>query len=69
MTRATIPQPFLDEAEKGLIQSFEAALEAGQVPLPSQQERELAQADWTQLVKNTSQRRVGALRSPQGDIK
>lgn len=46
---------FLDEEEKGIVTSFEAAIEDGRILPQSISEQETARTEWQSILENTLQ--------------
>ncbi len=60
---------FLDEEEKDFIESFEAALEAGEITPHSAREMETIRQDWKDVLDNTLKKRAITLRLQERDIR
>lgn len=60
--------PYLDDEEKDLIESYEAAIDAGLVVPKTEAELAPIREHWKQLVRNTEARQAITLRVQQRDI-
>lgn len=60
--------PFLDNEEKDLIESFEAALDAGDIVPPGAQELEVMRQEWKDVLANTQKKKAITLRLQERDI-
>ena len=61
--------PFLDEEEKDIIESLEAAIDAGKIVPPAAEELEIMRQDWKDVLGNTLKRRAITLRLQERDIR
>lgn len=59
---------FLDDEERDIIESFEAALDSGALRPSSSENRAKASAEWRSLVKKASERKAITLRLQERDI-
>lgn len=60
--------PYLDEEEKELIESIEAAIDDGRITMPSEAERAALAAKWQPSAKAFLERKPVTLRIQGGDI-
>jgi predicted DNA binding CopG/RHH family protein len=61
-------QPFFDDEERDLIESFEAAVDDGRIKKPSEEERAKLAAEWQVSAKVFLERKPITLRLQSGDI-
>jgi hypothetical protein len=60
--------PYLDDEEKEIIESYEAAIDAGLVVPKTEAELAPIRERWKQIVRNTEERRAITLRLQERDI-
>ena len=60
--------PYLDDEEKELIESIEAAIDDGRIKMPSEAERAKLAAEWQVSAKAFLERKPVTLRIQSGDI-
>ncbi len=60
--------PYLDDEERDLIESIEAAIEDGRIKMPSEIERAKLAAEWQASAKAFLERKPITLRLQSGDI-
>ena len=63
-----LPAPFFDEEEREIIESYEAALERGEVRENSAHELAEANAEWKAIVEAARARKAISLRLPVRDL-
>jgi peptidyl-tRNA hydrolase len=68
-TKKGYDAPFLDEEEKDLIESFEAAVDAGEIAPHTAEEIETIRQDWKGVLDNTLKKRAITLRLQERDIR
>ena len=59
---------FLDDEERDLIQSYEAAIDDGRVVMPSLEEQQETAKTWQEIARSASERKPVTLRIQAGDI-
>jgi len=68
-TKKGYDAPFLDEEEKDLVESFEAAFDAGEIVPHSPEQMESIRQEWKSVLDNTLKRRAITLRLQERDIR
>jgi predicted DNA binding CopG/RHH family protein len=68
MGKAKRTDQFLDDEERELIESYEAAIDDGRVVMPSVEVQLETAAKWQAITRDTSERKPLTLRIQSGDI-
>lgn len=68
MNKFASPPPFFDEEERDFIESFEAALENGEVRKSTPAELERLKGEWKAIAANSVRRKAVTLRLQERDI-
>jgi predicted DNA binding CopG/RHH family protein len=59
---------FLDDGERELIESYEAAIDDGRVVMPSLEQQQETAKKWQDIARNASERKPATFRIQSGDI-
>ncbi|MGL4488003.1 MAG: hypothetical protein ACRCU5_00980 [Rhizobiaceae bacterium] len=59
---------FLDDEERDLIESYEAAIDDGRIVMPSLEEQQETATKWQAIIRNSMERKPVTLRLQGGDI-
>ena len=68
MNKISDPFPFLDDEEREIVESYENALERGEVKLPTPAELAQLKGEWKAIAANSSRRKAVTLRLQERDI-
>ncbi len=68
MSKAKQIDRFLDDEERDIIESYEAAIDDGRVVMPSLEEQQETAAKWQAIVRSSTDRMPITLRLQSGDI-
>ena len=67
-TKMSYDPPYLDEEERDMMESFHAALDAGEISAPTDAERAKLNEHWQAVLKTSQERKAITLRLQNRDI-